>query len=180
MSSIHSLKGLAWIVLLAMLVGAGAYISIPLGPVPITLQTLFVILAGFVLGPVRGALCLALYLIAGAVGLPVYAGGKSGVAALLGPSGGYLFGFVIAAFVAGMGTGGRGEQLRWGRGILWGTVGSAVILIVGVTWLKIALGMSWLSAADAGVWPFLPGAAIKVMVSVILYRLLQRTSLIPS
>jgi biotin transport system substrate-specific component len=178
MNSLVSLKGLVWIVLLAALVGIGAHISFPLGPVPITLQTLFVILAGFVLGPIRGAVCLILYLGAGAIGLPVYAGGKSGIAALFGPSGGYLFGFVLAACVAGVGTMGRKRQLKWGRGFIWGAAGSVVILIVGVVWLKIALDMSWSQAADAGVWPFLPGAVIKSVLSVFLYRLLQCTHLI--
>jgi len=180
MNDFGSLKRLVWIALLATFVGVGAHISFPLGPVPLTLQTLFVILAGFVLGPVRGAVCLGFYLISGAIGLPVYAGGKSGIAALIGPSGGYLFGFVLAASVAGVGTGGRGGRLRWGRGLLWGAVGSAVILIVGVTWLKITLAMSWPQAAEAGVWPFLPGAAIKLVLSVFLYRLMQCARLIPT
>jgi biotin transport system substrate-specific component len=79
----------------------GAYIMIPLPPVPITLQTLFVVLAGALLGGRLGALSQVVYLLLGIIGLPVFHGGKGGLGILLGPTGGYLVGFIAAAYVVG-------------------------------------------------------------------------------
>lgn len=97
------LKGMVFSALFAALTGAVAWFRIPLPftPVPITLQTLMVLLSGAMLGPYYGALSMIIYLMLGAIGLPVFAGGSSGVAALLGPTGGYLFSYPVAAFVIG-------------------------------------------------------------------------------
>ncbi|MBI2101950.1 biotin transporter BioY [Candidatus Woesearchaeota archaeon] len=97
------LKGMVFAALFAALTGAVAWFKIPLPftPVPITLQTLMVLLSGSMLGPVYGALSMIVYLLLGTIGLPVFAGGSSGVAALLGPTGGYLFSYPVAAFVIG-------------------------------------------------------------------------------
>ncbi len=97
------LKGMVFAALFAALTGAVAWFKIPLPftPVPITLQTLMVLLSGAMLGAYYGALAMLLYLIVGAIGLPVFAGGSSGVGALLGPTGGYLFSYPIAAFAIG-------------------------------------------------------------------------------
>lgn len=99
----NKLKGMIFAALFAALTGAVAWFRIPLPftPVPITLQTLMVLLSGAMLGPVYGALSMIVYLLLGAIGLPVFAGGSSGVAALFGPSGGYLFSYPVAAFVIG-------------------------------------------------------------------------------
>lgn len=99
----QKLKGMVFAALFAALTGAVAWFKIPLPftPVPITLQTLMVLLSGAMLGPYYGALSMIVYLILGAIGLPVFAGGSSGVGALLGPSGGYLFSYPVAAFVIG-------------------------------------------------------------------------------
>ncbi len=97
------LKGMVFAALFAALTGAVAWFKIPLPftPVPITLQTLMVLLSGAMLGPIYGALAMIIYLVLGAIGLPVFAGGSSGVAALFGPTGGYLFSYPVAAFVIG-------------------------------------------------------------------------------
>jgi len=97
------LKGMVFAALFAALTGAVAWFRIPLPftPVPITLQTLMVLLSGAVLGPYYGAVSMGIYLALGAIGLPVFAGGSSGVGALLGPTGGYLFSYPVAAFVIG-------------------------------------------------------------------------------
>ena len=97
------LKGMVFAALFAALTAAVAWFKIPLPftPVPITLQTLMVLLSGAMLGSYYGALSMITYLILGAIGLPVFAGGSSGVGALLGPSGGYLFSYPIASFVIG-------------------------------------------------------------------------------
>ena len=98
------LKGMVFAALFAALTGAVAWFKIPLPftPVPITLQTLMVLLSGAMLGPIYGALSMVIYLLLGAIGLPVFAGGSSGVGALLGPTGGYLLSYPVAAFVIGL------------------------------------------------------------------------------
>ncbi len=100
---INPLKGMVFSALFAAFTAAIASIKIPLGftPVPITLQTLAVLLSGAVLGPYYGALAMILYLLAGAIGLPVFAGGSGGIASILGPTGGYLLSYPVAAFVIG-------------------------------------------------------------------------------
>ncbi len=97
------LKGMVFAALFAALTAAVAWFKIPLPftPVPITLQTLVVLMSGAMLGPIYGALSMIIYLVLGTIGLPVFAGGSSGVGALLGPTGGYLFSYPVASFVIG-------------------------------------------------------------------------------
>ena len=99
----QKLKGMVFAALFAALTGVVAWFKIPLPftPVPITLQTLLVLMSGAMLGAYYGALAMIIYLVLGAIGLPVFAGGSSGFGALLGPSGGYLLSYPIAAFVIG-------------------------------------------------------------------------------
>src|SRR3989338_9308165 len=99
----QQLKGMIFAALFAALTGVVAWFKIPLQftPVPITLQTLLVLMSGAMLGPAYGALAMIIYLILGAIGLPVFAGGSSGFGTLLGPSGGYLLSYPIAAFIIG-------------------------------------------------------------------------------
>ncbi|MGZ3535954.1 MAG: biotin transporter BioY, partial [Thermodesulfobacteriota bacterium] len=87
--------------LMAAMTAVGAYIYVPIGPVPIILSTLFAILSGLLLGSRWGSASMALYLLVGAIGLPVFAGGKGGFAHFLGPTGGYLFGYLVASWITG-------------------------------------------------------------------------------
>ena len=109
-----SLRGMAYASMFGALTAVGAYIMIPLPPVPITLQTLFVNLAGALLGGYLGALSQVVYILLGVIGLPVFAGGKAGAGVLLGPTGGYLIGFVVGAFVIGKLT-----TIRKKPGLVW-------------------------------------------------------------
>ena len=88
--------------LFAAFTAAGAFIAIPIGPVPIVLQNLFAVLAGLILGSLMGSASVALYLLAGILGLPVFAGGTGGIARFAGPTGGYLPGYLLAALTAGL------------------------------------------------------------------------------
>ncbi|MBS3114084.1 biotin transporter BioY [Candidatus Woesearchaeota archaeon] len=99
----NKLKGMVFAALFAALTAAVAWFKIPLPftPVPITLQTLVVLLSGAMLGAYYGSLSMIIYLILGAIGLPVFAGGASGIGVLFGPTGGYLFSYPVAAFVIG-------------------------------------------------------------------------------
>lgn len=94
-------KGMIFAALFASLTASVASVVIPLNPVPITLQTLFVLLSGVMLGPEFGALAMIIYILLGLIGLPVFAEGKAGIGHLLGPTGGFLLSFPVAAFVIG-------------------------------------------------------------------------------
>ena len=142
-----------------------ARITIPMQPVPFTLQNLAVLLAGLILGSRDGALSQLLYLAMIAFGLPVDSKGL-GAAALFGPTAGYLLGFVGAAFIAGFlverGASHMGQ--RW----LAGIAGTAVIYLCGIVVLKIVTGMGWDAAWTAGVAPFIVLDLAKAVVAAAL------------
>ena len=155
-----------------------AHISVPLyfTPVPITLQTLAVILVGLALGPALGFSALALYLAEGAIGLPVFSPqGLGGIAQLLGPTGGFLLSYPLAAAAAGA----VGQSIRLGRSrilaaILAGIAADALIFAFGAGWLAhllhLAAGTGW----HIGVAPFLPGEALKIAAAAGAYTTLHR------
>jgi len=154
--------------LMAALTAVGAYIYVPIGPVPIILSTLFVILSGLLLGSRWGLTSMALYLLVGAIGLPVFAGGKGGFAHFMGPTGGYLFGYLFASWITGfISERSRGRMIV---DIFAVIIGSLVLYAVGVPWLKMVTQMSWTKALMVGVLPFLIGDAIKASAVVILAR----------
>ncbi|MCL5985168.1 MAG: biotin transporter BioY [Actinobacteria bacterium] len=156
--------------------GSQASIYLPFTPVPITLQVLTVILAGLTLGPRLGALSQAEYVIAGILGAPVFAGGKSGVVALAGPTGGYLVGFIFAAFV--IGTVYRVYRRRDDWGIfLSAATGVITIYIFGATWLAILFVLSGLGIFESigksmmlGVVPFIGADVLKIIVAAALVK----------
>ncbi len=169
-----SIEKLRWIVLaslMAALTAVGAYIYVPIGPVPIVLSTLFVILSGLLLGSRWGPTSMALYLLVGAIGIPVFAGGKGGFAHFLGPTGGYLIGYVLASWITGF-ISERSRGLTT-LDILAVVVGSLAIYGLGVPWLKMVTQMSWQKTLIAGVLPFLIGDAVKAFVVLILARAIR-------
>ena len=137
----------------------------PFSPVPITGQTLGVLLIGAMYGPWRGALCLLAYLGEGAAGLPVFAGGASGWAVLVGPTGGYLIAFPVAAAIVGLLVQPlRGVLSGW-RAIPGLLIGTIVIYLIGVPGLALSTGMGLPTAISKGMLPFIPGDLIKVAVA---------------
>ena len=102
MTAPEQLRMTVYASLLAALTAAGAYLAIPIGPVPIVLQNLFVFLSGLLLGPRWGVASVGVYLLAGVLGLPVFAGGVGGIGRFAGPTGGYLLGFLPAVYVIGL------------------------------------------------------------------------------
>ncbi|MGW8157545.1 MAG: biotin transporter BioY [Desulfoprunum sp.] len=146
--------------LLAALIAVGGYIVIPIGPVPIVLQNLFVLVAALLLGSRWAAASVAVYLLAGACGLPVFAGGGGGLGHLFGPRGGYLFGFLIAAWVVGR----ISETFRQRpvAEIIGMVVGSLIIYAIGVPWLQMMLGLGLGKALAVGMYPFIPGDIVKI------------------
>ena len=165
------LRMTAYASLLAALTAVGAYIAIPIGPVPIVLQNLFVYLTGLLLGSRWGVMGIAAYLLAGAVGLPVFAGGKGGIGHLIGPTGGYLLGFLPAVALIGMITEKTGGKLLFAlAGLIAGTV---VIYACGVTWLSIVTGMTVVKSLMVGMVPFLIGDAIKIAAALFIAKSLR-------
>lgn len=162
-------KKMVYASLFAALTAIGAWITIPLGIVPITLQTLFVILAGAVLGAYFGALSMIVYVLLGLIGLPVYAGGQSGFGALAGPVGGYLTGFVLCALVVGFLV-----DMKKSPGFLWYcitmAVGTLIIYLCGVTQLIIVTHMTLENALIVGVLPFIPGDTVKIVIASLIAR----------
>jgi biotin transport system substrate-specific component len=138
------------------LIALGSWVSLPLGNIPFTLQTLFVLLAGIVMHR-YGAIPVLLYLILGLLGLPLFHNGMAGIGVLLGPSGGYLLGFVFAALITGIAWEHKSGLIRIG-GIIGGTF---VIYLFGIAWLMYSLNLGIIPAVTAGVLPFVIGDAIK-------------------
>ena len=162
---------------LAAVFGAQIAVPVPLTPVPITLQTLFVILAGVVLGPRAGALSMALYVGAGALGAPVFSNGGAGVAWLLGPTGGYLLAYPASAFAAGW----VASPWRVRRGsvafLLAGlTVGVAVQYAGGLLQLSLLTGRTPTEVLAMGALPFLFGDAVKIATAAWIARGMRSTS----
>ena len=140
-------------------------IPLPFTPVPITGQTLAVLLVGMLLGSRKGALSVVTYLAEGAMGLPFFAAGKAGASFLTGTTGGYLMGFVLAAFVVGW-----LAEKGWDRNIRQTTLamilGTSIIFAAGVTWLSMIVGFQ--HAVVLGLLPFLGGAVVKIILASVL------------
>jgi biotin transport system substrate-specific component len=157
--------------LMAALTAAGAYIAIPIGPVPIVLQNLFIMLTGLLLGGRWGLISVGVYLLAGAVGMPVFAGGTGGIGKFVGPTGGYLLGFAAAAYLIGIiSERGRGRAVV---DVLAMLVGTLVIYLFGVAWLKVVTGMTISKAFAVGMLPFLIGDALKIAAAIPIARTLR-------
>jgi biotin transport system substrate-specific component len=151
--------------LMAAFTAVAAQVAIPLEPVPFTLQVLAVVLTGFLLGPRYGALAMAVYVLVGAVGVPVFAGFRGGLGVLLSDTGGYLLSYPLAAAIAGLAARSAANAPRrraLAAGFVWGTAALAVIYAVGATWLSVLAGLPPAAALAAGVLPFVPFDLIKV------------------
>ncbi len=167
----NGLKKMVFASLCAALTAAGAFIAIPIGPVPIVLQNFFVLLTGLLLGSRWGAAGVGVYLAAGALGLPVFAQGTGGIGRFLGPTGGYLVGYLPAVFVIGAIT-----ERRPGRmavDIFAGICGSLVIYAFGIAWLSWITRMGLEKALAVGFLPFIIGDALKIVAAAAAARLLR-------
>ncbi|MEN3007087.1 MAG: biotin transporter BioY [Candidatus Methanosuratincola petrocarbonis] len=156
-------KQLSLAAVFAALTAVGALISIPFYPVPISLQTLFLYLCVLILKE-KAPLSQGIYLAMGAVGLPVFARGMAGYAVLVGPTGGFLFGFLLASLVSG-------SMLRFAGGRRFADVAAigicmAMVFLLGWIWLAGWMGWDFSAALWAGVVPFLPGDFLKAAVAV--------------
>ena len=168
MNSSRQLRMLVFASLLAALMTAGAFISIPVGPVPIVLQNMFVFLAGLLLGSRWGLASVGVYLLAGACGLPVFAGGMGGIGRIVGPTGGYLIGYLPAVFIIGYLS--QKGAARISIDIIAMVCGTIVLYACGVTWLKTLTGMPWPKALAVGMYPFLIGDVLKIVAAATIAR----------
>ncbi len=157
--------------LFAALVAVGAFISIPIGPVPIVLQNFFVLLAALLLGPRWGVAAVAVYLLSGICGLPVFAGGTAGIGRIMGPTGGYLIGYLPAVFISAW-LSQKGGYRTW-TDIAAMICGSLIVYGCGVPWLKVVTGMPFAKALAVGMVPFLIGDALKIAAAVPVVRALR-------
>ncbi|MBO4302766.1 biotin transporter BioY [Methanosarcinaceae archaeon] len=165
---------LVYAALFAALIAAGAYIRIALPFVPITLQTFFVIMAAVLLGRKWGTVSVVVYLLVGLIGLPVFSGGTGGTGVLLGPTGGYLYSFVIVSFIVGFlsdrvirPNAGKYSKLRFSLMTFFIAVaGSLLILLIGTIHLMYVTDLPFRMAFYAGFLPFVPGEILKSLVVV--------------
>jgi biotin transport system substrate-specific component len=156
-----------WVVLFAAATAVGARVEIPHEPVPYTLQTLFVLLSGAFLGARNGALSQVLYLGIGVLGAPVFSLGGFGIARLLGPTGGYLLAFPVAAAVVGY-------LIQFRRTLLWSFVsmaaGLAIIFVCGTVQLYAVVFRDWIAAFNAGFLIFSWWDVLKLSAAAMTYH----------
>lgn len=152
-------------VMAALLCVLGPF-SIPLGPVPLSLATLGVMLSVYILGTLKGTIACLIYLIMGAIGLPVFSGFSGGFAKIAGPTGGYLIGYIFLALIAGWFIQRFNDKI-WMQ-FLGMCLGTAVLYAIGTVWLARVTGMTFSESLAAGVIPFVVGDLIKIIVSIFL------------
>jgi biotin transporter BioY len=159
--NIAVILGVSWLLALS----AQYSIQIPLSPVPITGQTLIVLLSGVILGKKRAAGAVGAYLIQGAAGLPFFTNGRSGLGVLLGPTGGYLAGFLAAAYLVGMLSELRLKRSLWQAATAM-IIGNIIIYAFGLVWLAKFVGES--QVLQTGLYPFLIGDVLKLSTGLVL------------
>ena len=164
-SKMHlSTREMVFIGLAAAIFCVLAPMSIPIGPVPISLTNLVLYFALYILGTRSTLISYIVYLLLGLVGLPVFSGFTGGPGKLAGPTGGYLIGFLLTILIAGVFIK-RFEDNRWMQ-LLGMILGTAAVYLLGTMWLSAQSGMTLAAATAAGVLPFLPGDAVKILLAL--------------
>ena len=165
-------KDIALIGLMAAVMCLAAPFSVPIGPVPISLATLVIYFTIYLLGAASGTISCLIYLLLGLVGLPVFSGFTSGLEKLLGPTGGYLIGYLLMALVGGI------FVDRYRKNILLQflglVLGTAACYILGTAWLAWQASLSLKAALWAGVIPFIPGDLVKIAAAMVVAPQIRR------
>lgn len=167
------LKDMMYCSIFAALIGVLAYVVIPLpfSPVLVTGQTLAIMLAGLMLGPIQSFVSVLVFILIGIAGIPVFSGGRAGIGVLAGASGGYIIGFLVGAVIISLLS--RKTKSNWrlgGSAIIGGII---VVYLFGVPWMSFVTGMGMKEALIAGVLPFIPGDLVKVVAATLLAKSLN-------
>lgn len=165
-------RGLVFCALFTALIVLLSQLQLPIGPVPVSLATLGVMLCGLLLGWRYGALAVGAYILLGAVGVPVFAGFQGGAGRLLGPTGGYIIGYLFYALIAGLNIP-RLQERFWGRCVLL-LLGTAVCYGLGTAWFMHMSGRTLAESLSLCVLPFLPGDAAKIALAAFLAPRLRK------
>jgi biotin transport system substrate-specific component len=176
-----NLRRMTAIAIMAAITCVVAPLSVPIGPIPISFTNLVIYFSALLLGWKGASASYGLYLLLGAVGLPVFSGFEGGVQKLVGPTGGYLISFILLAFICGLAASHwDGKRLPY---IIAMICGLAIVYAIGTLWLAVSMGMSMKAALFAGVIPFLPGDAAKIIIAVLagfpLKKALTRAGVLP-
>ncbi|HAG57280.1 MAG TPA: biotin transporter BioY [Ruminococcaceae bacterium] len=172
MTKKFTVKDMVLCALLAAMTGILSQIGIPIGEIPINLALFSVYLAGGLLGSYKGAVSMVVYVMMGAVGMPVFSNYRGGLSVLAGPTGGYILGYIFAALAVGM------VSTYWGDSV-WKlavgmTGGLALCYLFGTVWFVLLTGKGLVAALSACVVPFLPGDAVKIISAAILVPELKK------
>ncbi len=165
-------RRMVYCALFAALIAVFAQIQIPVGPVPISLATFGVMMCGLLLGWKWGAVSVMVYILLGAVGVPVFAGFKGGAAALTGPTGGYIIGYLPYAALAGLGVAAWQEKFGGRCALL--VLGTVACYTLGTAWFMYQSGRDLADSLYLCVLPFLPGDAAKIALAAALAPRLRK------
>ena len=170
------IKKLIFCSLFAALMSIGSYLSLPIGPVAITLQTLFVYLSGLVLGRGWATASVLIYILAGILGFPVFAGGKGGLGHAIGPTGGYLIGFIPAVYLIGFVSKEVKINSAWKYyfvNFCGLTCGTLITYSFGILWLKFITNKPFIDLVLIGIFPFLISDFVKIITALIIFRIVK-------
>ena len=176
-----SVRDLSRISIFAALTAVGAFLSIPIGPVPITLQSMFVLLAGFVLGVKGALLSQVVYLFIGLVGIPVFSNFTGGIQSIFLPSFGFLLGFLAVACISGLAY----KKANTMAGLfIYGLLASLVLYIIGLTYMTFILnvvmksGLSFSTILKLGLIAFIPGDLLKLFAASFIALRLKKSNIL--
>jgi len=164
----QSLKMTVYASLMAALTIIGAYIAIPIGPVPIVLQNMFVMLMGLLLGARWGGMSILIYLLIGLIGFPVFASGKGGPGVFLGPTGGYLLGYIPAVYLIGFIS--HLKPYRMWLDAIAQLAGTLIIYGIGLSWLHLMTGLNWHQTLMIGFMPFIAWDGVKIVCNLLIIK----------
>ena len=159
---------------MAALICIAGPLTIPMGPIPLSLATFAVYLAGAVTGKKYGTTAVGLYLLIGIIGVPVFSGFSGGFQKLAGVTGGYLIGYLPCAFLSGIGAERAEKKGRRWLLLVMMTAGTAVLYAIGTAWFMIQTGNALGAALSLCVIPFLPGDAVKILAASILSPMIRK------
>ena len=167
-----SIRHMAMIAVITAVTCVLAPMSLPIGPVPISLTNLVIYFGLYVLGTKNGTISYLIYLLIGLVGIPVFSGFTGGPAKLFGPTGGYLIGFIPMALIAGFFI--HKFHAKWYASLIGMILGTIVCYALGTAWLAFQLGLDLHQALMAGVIPFLPGDFIKMILAMLIGPVIRK------